>query len=109
MNFRALLTAQVLVKAGVIHAGIFAYPGFVDDAFKINSEFLISPYPLATNSDLSEELRPCIISAPMDDLSMQNAIKSEYINLLKKHRSKFAFTLIHFVPLQYSNDDRDND
>ena len=109
LNFRALLTAQVLVKAGIIHAGIFAYPGFVEDAFKIHSEFLISPYPLATNSDLSAELRPCIISAPMDDLSMQNAIKSEYINLIKKHHSKFAFTLIHFVPLNYVNNDRDND
>lgn len=109
LNFRALLTAQVLVKAGVIHAGIFAYPGFVEDAFKLHSEFLISPYPLATNSDLSEELRPCIISAPMDDLSMQNAIKSEYITLLKKHHTKFAFTMIHFVPLDFTNDDRDND
>lgn len=108
LNFRALLTAQVLVKADIIHAGIFAYPGFVEDAFKIHSEFLISPYPLATNSDLSAELRPCIISAPMDDLSMQNAIKSEYINLIKRHHSKFAFTLIHFVPLNYVNDDRDN-
>ncbi|MBO6103739.1 hypothetical protein J6W32_03085 [bacterium] len=45
----------------------------------------------------------------MDDLSMQNAIKSEYINLIKHHHNKFAFTMIHFVPLQFPNDDRGND
>ncbi len=108
LSFRDVLTAQIFVKSSIVHAGIFANPKFVQRAYNKPTNFLLCA-EADVKSTIKEELFPSFVAAPMDEISLQNALKDEYINLIHKHESNFTFSIIHLLPLPLENDDKNND
>lgn len=108
LNFKDILTAQIFIESDILHGTIFTDPKIIQKAFNKDTNFLLVP-SINKKVQLPEEFMPNFVSAPMDELSLKDALNSEYIDLIKKHERDFAFTIIHFVPLEFANDDKDND
>ena len=108
LNFKDALAAQIYLKSNIAHGAIFSDTKFIEKAFNKDTNFLLVP-SIDKKETITQEFIPSFVSAPMDELSLKNALKSEYIDLIKKHERNFTFTIIHFLPLKFENNDKDND
>lgn len=107
INFRDAFVSEAYVKSGIVHAGVFANNEFIKKVYDLNTNFMLMDISNKSAS-IKDQLIPSFTTAPIDNISLENSIKHEYVDLFKTGKS-FTFNLIHLLPLKIDNDDKDND